>query len=48
MEGVPHILMSQMLEELQLTVGSLGQDRCAERLHNLFDGDGLPSKLVLC
>lgn len=43
-----HILVSQMLQELQLAVGTLGQDRCAERLHDLLDSDGLACELVLC
>jgi hypothetical protein len=36
-----------MLEQLQLAVCALRQDRSAEGLHNLLDGDGLASKLVL-
>ena len=43
-----HILMSQVLQELQLAVGTLGQDRCAERLHDLLDSDGLVCELILC
>jgi len=43
-----HILMSQVLQELQFAVGTLGQDRCAERLHDLLDSDGLVCELVLC
>lgn len=37
-----------MLEQLELTVGALGQDRGAERLHDLLDGDILVGKLVSC
>jgi hypothetical protein len=36
----PYVLMAQMLEELQLTVCALGQDRSAEWLHDLLDCDG--------
>lgn len=43
-----HILVSQVLQELQLTVGALGQNRCAERLHDLLDSNGLVCELVLC
>lgn len=42
-----HILMPQMLQKLQLAVGALGKDRCAERLHDLLDSDSLVGKLVL-
>ena len=42
------ILMSQVLQELQLAVGTLGQNRCAERLHDLLDSNGLACELVLC
>jgi hypothetical protein len=40
--------MSQVLQELQLAVGALGQDRCAERLHDLLDSNSLVCELVLC
>lgn len=40
--------MSQVLEQLELTVGAFGQDRRAERLHNLLDSHGLVGELVLC
>jgi hypothetical protein len=43
-----YILMLEMLQELELTVGPLREDRCAERLHDLLHGDGLSSELVLC
>jgi hypothetical protein len=36
----PYVLVAQMLEELQLTVCTLGQDRSAEGLHDLLDCDG--------
>lgn len=38
--------MSQVLEQLELAVGPLGQDRRAEGLHDLLDGDGLVCQLV--
>jgi hypothetical protein len=39
--------MSEMLEQLQLAVCALRQDRSAEGLHDLLDGDGLAGELVL-
>jgi hypothetical protein len=42
-----HILVPQVLQELQLAVGTLGQDRCAERLHDLLDSNGLVCELIL-
>jgi hypothetical protein len=36
-----------MLQELQLSVCALGQNRSAERLHNLLDGYGLAGELIL-
>lgn len=42
-----NILVSEVLEELELAVCSLRQDRSAERLHDLLDGDGLTSELIL-
>jgi hypothetical protein len=42
-----HILVAQMLEQLQLAVGSLGQDRSAEGLHDLLDRHRLVCELVL-
>lgn len=43
---VAHILMTQMLQKLQLSVGSFGQDRSGEGLHDLLHGDGLLSQLI--
>lgn len=40
------VLVSQVLEQLQLTVGPLGQDGCAEWLHDLLDGNILVGELV--
>ena len=39
--------MPKMLQELKLSVGSLGEDRSAEGFHDFLDGHGLPGKLVL-
>lgn len=41
------IFMSEMLEKLQFSVSSLGEDRCAKGLHNLLDSHGLVCELVL-
>lgn len=41
-----HILMLEMLKQLQLAVCSLGQDRSAERLHDLLNRDILAGKLI--
>lgn len=38
--------MFQVLEKLQLPIGPLGQDRCAEGLHNLLHGNTLICELV--
>lgn len=40
--------MAQMFQELQFAICSLGQDGCAERLHNLLDGDGRSGQLISC
>lgn len=40
------VLVPQMLKQLQLSVCSLGQDRGAERLHDLLDGHILSSELI--
>lgn len=40
------VLVPQVLKQLQLSVCSLGQDRGAERLHDLLDGDILSSELI--
>ena len=41
------IFVSEMLEKLQFTVSSFGEDRRAEGLHNLLDSHGLVCELVL-
>lgn len=38
--------MLQVLQQLQLSVCTLGKDRCAEGLHDLLDGDILVGELV--
>ena len=44
--GASYILMSQVLEKFQLTVSSLGQNRRAERLHDLLYSNGLSGQLI--
>jgi hypothetical protein len=44
---IAHILVSKMLEQFQLAVCALRQDRSAEGLHNLLDGHGLAGELIL-
>ena len=44
--GRTNILVLQVLQQLQLSVRSLGKHRCAERLHDLLDGDILVGELV--
>lgn len=46
--GNTHILVPQMLQELQFSVCALRQNRSAEGLHDLLDGNGLAGELVLC
>jgi hypothetical protein len=41
-----HVLMTEMLEELQLSIGSFGQDRGREWLHDFLDGNGLLGQLI--
>jgi len=43
-----NIFMPQMLQELELSVGTFGQDGGAKRLHNLFNCHGLAGKLIFC
>jgi hypothetical protein len=43
-----HIFVPQMFQELELTVGTLGQDGGAKRLHNLFNRHGLAGELIFC
>jgi hypothetical protein len=43
----PYVLVPQVLEQLQLAVGTLRKDRSAEGLHNLLDGHGLAGELIL-
>ncbi len=41
-----NILMPQVLQQLQLSVGSLGEDWSAKWLHDLLDGDILVGELI--
>lgn len=41
-----YVLVSEVLEQLELTVGSLGKDGRAEGLHDLLDGDILVGELI--
>lgn len=43
-----YILMAQMLKQLQLSVGSLGQYWSTEGLHYFLDRHGLAGQLVPC
>ena len=45
---IAHIFVSEVLQELQLSVCALGQDWSAERLHDLLDSHGLVGELILC
>lgn len=42
-----HILMLEVLQELEFSVCPLCEHRCAEGLHDLLDGYSLPRELVL-
>lgn len=41
-----YILVTEVLEKLQFSIGALGENRSAERLHDLLDSHSLPGKLV--
>lgn len=41
-----YIFVSQVLEELEFSVGALRQNGSAEGLHNLLDGDILVRELI--
>lgn len=47
-DGGTNILVLEMLEQLQFSVGPLCQDGSAEGLHYLLDGDILAGELVSC
>ena len=47
-EGGPHVLMLNVFQKLQLTVGPLRQYGCTEGFHDLLHSDGDACKLVLC
>jgi hypothetical protein len=42
-----YVFVPQMLEQLELAEGALGQHWGAERLHDLLDGHGLACDLIL-
>ena len=42
------VFVLDVLEEFELAVGALGEDRRAEGFHDLLDGDGCTRKLVFC
>lgn len=44
--GRTHVLVADVLQQLQLPVGPLAQHRCRERLHDLLDGDGGVGELI--
>lgn len=44
--GKTHVLVSEMLEQLQLAVGTFRENRSAEGLHDLLDSDRLAGQLV--
>lgn len=44
----PYILVAQMLQKLELAIGSFREDWGAERLHDLFDCYSLTGQLVFC
>jgi hypothetical protein len=43
-----HVLVLDVLEQFQLAVRALGEDRCAERFHDLLDRGSRAGELVLC
>lgn len=44
---IAHIFVSKVLEQFQLSVGSLGEHGSRKRFHDLLHGYGLLSELVL-
>lgn len=46
MVGGAHVLMLKVLEQLELTICTLGEHRGAEGLHDLLDGDILVGELI--
>ena len=43
-----HIFVLDVLEKFELAIGTLAENRSAERLHDLLDRDGGACELVLC
>lgn len=48
MKSKTHVLVADVLQQLELSVGPLAQYRCRKRLHDLLDGDRGVCELVLC
>jgi hypothetical protein len=46
LDGNTNVFVAEMLEKLQLPVGSLGQNRGAERLHDFLDRNRLRCQLI--
>lgn len=46
--GGAYIFMLEMFEQLEFSVGALGEDGGAEGLHDLLDGHRLAGQLVFC
>lgn len=44
----PYVLVAQMLQKLELAIGSFRENWGAERLHDLFDCHGLTGQLIFC
>lgn len=44
----PYILVAQMLQKLELAIGSFRENWGAERLHDLFDCHRLAGQLIFC
>ena len=45
---VAYVLVPEMLEELEFSVGSFRKDWCRKRFHNLLDRHSLSRQLILC
>lgn len=43
---ITHVLVTQVFQQLQLSICSLGKDRGGEGFHNFFDGDRGTGKLI--
>lgn len=47
-DRMTYIFVSEMLQKLQLSIGSFTQHGCGEGFHDFLDGDGCCRELVLC